>query len=170
MPSRPSSLARTIPAMHDERATGFPAVAGPDVAEGLPMSSPFPAYLLVFVGGGLGSVLRYQTNAWAVTVFGQEFPWGTLLVNIVGSAVMGFFAGWLHWRFPPEVWGSAPRLFLMTGVLGGYTTFSAFSLDAVSLWERGATGGALAYALGSVLLSVAALVLGLALARGAIAA
>jgi CrcB protein len=92
------------------------------------------------------------------------FPWSTFLVNVVGSFVMGALIAWLTSRAQEPLHESA-RLFLATGVLGGFTTFSAFSLDAVALWERGDTGFALAYVAASVVLSIAGLVAGLTLAR-----
>ena len=114
-------------------------------------------FLLVFFGGGLGAALRHAANQAAVALFGASFPIGTLLVNVTGSAAMGLFAGWLALRsaLPPQL-----SLFLTTGFLGGFTTFSAFSLDTVALWERGDHGLALAYAVASVLLSISGLVLG----------
>lgn len=92
-----------------------------------------------------------------------DFPWGTMVVNVTGSFAMGLLAGLfaLVWNAPQEL-----RLFLTTGLLGGFTTFSAFSLDVALLWERGETPHALAYALGSLMLSVLALFSGLALGRG----
>lgn len=126
------------------------------------MSPGLGHYLLVFLGGGLGSCLRHGVNIWALGRFGPGFPYGTLTVNVVGSAVMGVLAAVLLTRahVAPE-W----RLLLMTGVLGGFTTFSAFSLDVWGLWERGAAGTALVYAAGSVVLSIAALVVGLLATR-----
>ena len=114
-------------------------------------------FLLVFLGGGLGAALRHAVNQAAVAQFGAGFPFGTLLVNIAGSAAMGVLAGWLTSRsaLPAHL-----SLFLTTGFLGGFTTFSAFSMDTVNLWERGDHGLALAYAAASVLLSIAGLVLG----------
>ncbi len=97
----------------------------------------------------------------ALRAFGPHFPWGTLCVNLVGSLAMGVIAALVAARLPSD----ATRLFLMTGVLGGFTTFSAFSLDAVALWERGAPGLAGAYAAASVVGSIAALIAGLALGR-----
>lgn len=115
------------------------------------------SFFLVFLGGGLGAALRHAANQAAVALFGAGFPFGTLLVNITGSAATGLLAGWLALRseLPPQL-----SLFLTTGFLGGFTTFSAFSLDAVTLWERGDHGLALAYAAASVLLSIGGLVLG----------
>lgn len=122
------------------------------------------AYLLVFLGAGIGGSLRHGVNLACARAFGTGFPWGTLAVNVAGSFVMGVLAAWLAFR-AGEGWSQPMRLFLMTGILGGFTTFSAFSLDAVLLWERGEAGGALAYVAASVILSVAGLVAGLALVR-----
>lgn len=119
--------------------------------------------LLVMVGGGLGSGARYLVNVLSTRLLGLNFPWGTLAVNILGSLVMGLLAGWLALKY--EGGGQNIRVFLMTGVLGGFTTFSAFSLDATALWERGAPELAALYVAGSVVLSIGALVAGLALAR-----
>jgi CrcB protein len=119
-------------------------------------------YFLVFIGGGLGSSLRHTINVVCTRCFGTAFPYHTFIINITGSAVMGLIAGYL--AFKGE--GSQPwRLFLMTGILGGYTTFSAFSLDAGLLYERGEIGLALLYVVGSVVLSIAGLFAGLALVR-----
>jgi CrcB protein len=120
------------------------------------------SYVLVFVGGGLGASLRHFINVVCARCIGVSFPWGTFIINITGSMVMGLIAGYL--AFKGEA--SQPlRLFLMTGILGGYTTFSAFSLDAATLYERGALELAAAYVLGSVVLSIAGLFAGLALMR-----
>jgi CrcB protein len=119
-------------------------------------------YLLVFVGGGLGASLRHFVNVTCARCIGIEFPWGTFIINITGSIVMGLIAGYLAFRGEAS---QAWRLFLMTGILGGYTTFSAFSLDTALLYERGALGLAAAYVLGSVILSIAGLFAGLWLIR-----
>ncbi|HEY0236407.1 MAG TPA: fluoride efflux transporter CrcB [Afipia sp.] len=119
-------------------------------------------YLLVFFGGGLGSVLRYWVNAVCGRLFGTDFPYGIMLINITGSTVMGLVAGYL--AFKGEV-AQPWRIFLMTGILGGYTTFSAFSLDAAVLYERGEIGLAALYVIGSVALSIGGLFAGLALVR-----
>ncbi len=120
---------------------------------------------LVFVGGGIGSVARYLSTLAALRLLGAGFPWGTLFVNVVGSAVMGAFSGYLMSRTPGD--GSDQiRLFFMTGILGGFTTFSAYSLDIVALWERGATTLAILYAVGSVVVSLAVLVAALLAFRG----
>lgn len=121
--------------------------------------------LIVFLGAGIGGVLRHVVNVVAPAWLGTAFPYGTMAINIVGSGVMGLVVGWFAFR-AGEGWTQGARLFLTTGILGGFTTFSAFSLETVLLWERGESGMAIVYVLGSVLLSVAALVGGLALVRG----
>ena len=114
--------------------------------------------VLVAVGGAIGSSLRHFVNIASLRFFGPNFPWGTFAVNVVGSFVMGVFVEMLARRFN----GSEElRLFVATGILGGFTTFSAFSLDFAVLWERGAAGQAAAYAAGSVLVSLLALFAGL---------
>jgi CrcB protein len=119
-------------------------------------------YLLVFIGGGLGSTLRHVVNVVCPRLFGANFPYHTFIINITGSTVMGLIAGYLAFKGDAaQSW----RLFLMTGILGGYTTFSAFSLDAAVLYERGEIGLALLYVLGSVALSILGLFAGLALVR-----
>ena len=119
-------------------------------------------YVLVFLGGGLGASLRHAINTICARAFGTHFPFGTFIINITGSIVMGLIAGYLAFKGEAtQHW----RLFLMTGVLGGYTTFSAFSLDSVLLYERGALGLAAFYVLGSVTFSIAGLFAALALVR-----
>jgi len=119
-------------------------------------------YLLVFIGGGIGSTLRHILNIVIARLLGTGFPYHTFIINITGSTVMGLIAGYLAFKGEAsQPW----RLFLMTGVLGGYTTFSAFSLDAMLLYERGQLGLALLYVIGSVVLSIAGLFAGLALMR-----
>jgi fluoride exporter len=122
------------------------------------------SYLLVFLGAGLGGALRHAVNVGAERAFGPAFPWGTLAVNVAGSFAMGMLAGWLALK-AGEAWTQPVRLFVATGLLGGFTTFSAFSLDAVVLWERGAAGAAFAYGLASVALSIGGLVAGLFVVR-----
>ncbi len=120
------------------------------------------SYLLVFFGGGLGASLRHLVNLTCARCLGPGFPWGTFIINISGSTVMGLIAGYLAFKGEAsQPW----RLFVMTGILGGYTTFSAFSLDTALLYERGELGLAAAYVLGSVVLSIAGLFAGLALVR-----
>ena len=117
--------------------------------------------LQVALGGALGASARYMTNVAAMRLFGPGFPWGTVAVNVVGSFLMGAIVIVLAHKDAPRM---AP--FLMTGVLGGFTTFSAFSLDALTLWERGQSALAATYVAGSVILSLAGIVAGMAAARG----
>lgn len=118
--------------------------------------------LIVAAGGALGAVLRHLANLAVLRIAGPAFPWGTLAVNIAGCLAMGVFIELLARRFG----GSTElRLFVATGLLGGFTTFSAFSLDVAVLYERGAVGQAISYAAASVLLSIAALFVGLWLAK-----
>lgn len=123
------------------------------------------SYLIVFLGAGIGGALRHGVNLGCARVCGTAFPFGTLTVNVVGSLVMGLLAGFLAFR-AGEGWSQPARLFAATGILGGFTTFSAFSLDAAMLYERGALGLAATYVVGSVVLSVLALFAGLAIVRG----
>ena len=120
-------------------------------------------YLIVFLGAGIGGALRHGVNVAAARLFGYGFPFGTLIVNVVGSFVMGLLAGYFAFRpgIPQHM-----RLFLTTGILGGFTTFSAFSLDTALLVERHSYGLAAGYAVGSVAASVSALFFGLAMFRG----
>lgn len=120
---------------------------------------------LVFLGAGIGGLLRHGVNQLAMKWLGAGFPFGTLAINIVGSGLMGLVAGWFMFRSGAGTSGDL-RLFLATGVLGGFTTFSAFSLDVVLLWQRGDIMLAGAYVLGSVAVSIAALIGGLAIIRG----
>ena len=117
--------------------------------------------LLVVIGGGIGAGIRHLTNMGALRLVGPNYPWGTIVINIVGSFVMGLFIAMLARRGG----SNELRLFVATGILGGFTTFSAFSLDFATLWERGATLPALGYALASVIGAILALFLGLWLAR-----
>ncbi|MBP1856556.1 fluoride efflux transporter CrcB [Rhizobium herbae] len=118
--------------------------------------------LLVAAGGALGSVLRYLVGLWTLRSFGPSFPWGTLTVNVTGSFLIGVFAEVIARKFGAS---AEMRVFLITGILGGYTTFSAFSLDAITLMERGEPVTALIYVASSVLLSAIAVFAGLALMR-----
>ena len=118
-------------------------------------------YLIIFAGAGLGGMARHAVNM-AAARLGFAFPWGTFAVNVAGSFLMGVLAAWFASRtgVPQHV-----KLFLTTGVLGGFTTFSAFSLDASLMWEKGAIGQLALYAGGSVLLSVAGLFAGMVVVR-----
>jgi len=114
-------------------------------------------YLIVFLGGGLGAAFRHGVNIGAARWLGTAFPYGTLTINVTGSLVMGLIAGYFAFKGGlSQHW----RLFLTTGILGGYTTFSAFSLDAVLLYERSELGLAALYVAASVLLSIAGLFAG----------
>ncbi len=109
---------------------------------------------LVILGGGIGAGIRHLLNMGSLRLFGSGYPWGTMIINITGSFVMGAFIEFLARRASAS---NELRLFVATGILGGYTTFSSFSLDFVTLWERGALGPALAYALVSVVGGILAL-------------
>ncbi|MBZ9916378.1 MULTISPECIES: fluoride efflux transporter CrcB [unclassified Mesorhizobium] len=117
--------------------------------------------LLVAAGGGIGAGVRHLTNMGSLRLVGPNYPWGTMAINIVGSFAMGLFIAALARRGG----SNEVRLFVATGILGGFTTFSAFSLDFATLWERGATLPAFGYALASVIGAIIALFLGLWLAR-----
>jgi CrcB protein len=120
--------------------------------------------LLVFLGGGIGAACRHGVNVGIGRLLGTNFPWATMIINIAGSILMGLFAAWFAFRSGTGVTQHA-RLFLTTGILGGFTTFSAFSLDTALLWERGAIGQAAAYVLVSVGISILGLFAGLWLVR-----
>ena len=119
--------------------------------------------LLVFVGGGLGSALRFAVGRLAQSWLPLGFPWGTLLVNLVGSLAIGALWGW--WAERSIGPGAGTQLFLIPGLLGGFTTFSAFSLDAVLLWQKGETVTAAVYVLASVMLAIAGAAVGLVAVR-----
>ena len=119
-------------------------------------------YLIVFMGAGVGGALRHSVNVWAVRLLGFGFPFGTLIVNVAGSLAMGLLAGYFAYRTGTS---QHVRLFLTTGVLGGFTTFSAFSLDTALLIERHGYGLAAAYVIASVAISLIAIFVGLALFR-----
>lgn len=134
------------------------------MAKRLNMDAPSPlmASAHVAVGGGIGALLRYQTGRWLTHLLGPQamlaFPWATLAVNVVGSLAMGLLAGWLARHGQG---GEQYRLLLGVGVLGGFTTFSSFSLELMLLIERGQAAQGLAYAAISVLAGLAALYIGL---------
>ena len=119
-------------------------------------------YLIVFLGAGIGGAGRHGVNVLMARLFGTGFPLGTFTVNVVGCFLMGLIAGFFAFRgyLPQEA-----RLFLTTGILGGFTTFSAFSLDAALLWERGEGGLAALYVVASVVLTLAGVAAGLATIR-----
>jgi CrcB protein len=122
------------------------------------------ATVLVFLGGGIGSALRHGVNLLCVRLFGLNFPWGTFAVNLIGSFVIGWLAAYFAFRAGAGFTQPA-RLFLITGGLGGCTTFSSFSLDFAMLFERGASVPAIFYVLGSVGISLVAIFLGLYVGR-----
>jgi len=119
-------------------------------------------YLWVALGGALGSVARYMFGIYAGRWFGTAFPWGTLLINLGGSFLIGVFAESFALRWDTS---QSTRAFLVVGICGGYTTFSTFSLDIVTLLNRGEVVAAGAYILASVFLALAALYVGLHLVR-----
>jgi fluoride exporter len=119
-------------------------------------------YLIVFLGGGLGAALRHGINIFAARFAGTGFPYGTLFINVAGSLAMGLIVEYFALKAGlPQRW----RLFLTTGILGGFTTFSAFSLEAALLYERGQLAGAAIYIVASVVLAIGALFAGLAIVR-----
>lgn len=118
--------------------------------------------LLIALGGALGSALRHLTNQAALRLFGAHFPFGTFTVNLLGSLLMGLLVELVARRFDAS---TELRLFIATGVLGGYTTFSAFSLDTVALFERGEIGLAALYVVATVALGLIGLAGGLYLGR-----
>ncbi|MEG3168677.1 fluoride efflux transporter CrcB [Sphingomonas sp. LB3N6] len=117
--------------------------------------------LYVMVGGAVGSGARYLAGSATTALLGPDYPFGTLAVNIVGGLLMGVLVGVLARNDASEHW----RLLLAVGVLGGFTTFSAFSLEVVTMIERGAFGVAFGYVLVSVIGSIAALFAGLSAVR-----
>ncbi|MBW9087530.1 fluoride efflux transporter CrcB [Rhizobium wenxiniae] len=118
--------------------------------------------LLAAFGGAIGSVLRYLVGVFSVRWFGPSFPWGTLAVNVVGSFIIGLMVEMIARRFNASM---ELRVFIVTGMLGGFTTWSSFSLDTMVLFERGAIAAAAAYVIGSLVVSFAAVFAGLALGR-----
>jgi len=119
-------------------------------------------YLIVFLGGGIGAAFRHGVNVGIARLFGTAFPYATLLINVSGSFIMGLVAAYFAFKGDAsQHW----RLFLTTGILGGYTTFSAFSLDAALLYERGQVGLAAIYVTASVALAIAGLFAGFAIVR-----
>ena len=123
-----------------------------------------PPLLLVMLGGAVGAGFRYHLSGVALRNLGPNFPYGTLLVNLLGGFLMGILAGTLVRQFT-TIQGEPLRLFLGVGVLGGFTTFSAFSLETVNMLTRGQAVQAAGYALASVAGSVLMLLLGLWLTR-----
>ena len=122
----------------------------------------FRMILAVAAGGAIGSVARYLVGIGSTRPFGLAFPWGTLIINIAGSFLIGAFAEMfaLKWNLPQDA-----RVFLTVGICGGFTTFSTFSLDVYVLMERGDWWLAASYIAGSVVLSIAALIAALHVVR-----
>jgi len=118
--------------------------------------------LAIAAGGAIGAVLRHLFGAGTALILGTNFPWSTLSVNIIGSFLMGALVTYFALSFNPS---QELRAFLTIGLLGAFTTFSAFSLDAFQLWERGAITEMIGYILGSVLLSIGGLALGIILIK-----
>ena len=119
---------------------------------------PLQMYLAVAGGGAIGTAARFFLSGVIANAFGQTFPWGTLIINVTGSLVMGLIAGYFAFKGgTSQHW----RLFLTTGILGGYTTFSTFSLDSALLIERGSYASAALYIAGSAALSIMAVFAGL---------
>lgn len=119
-------------------------------------------FVIVFLGAGVGGAVRHGVNLIVAHLLGLGFPWATLSINIIGSLLIGILTEIFVMRtgLPQEL-----RLFPTTGILGGFTTFSTFSLDAVGLWERGETSAAILYASASVILAFIAVFAGMALVR-----
>jgi CrcB protein len=122
------------------------------------------AFLLVGIGGALGAMARYGTGVLVGQIWRDPFPLATLLINIAGSLAMGLLVGWLARAMPPAQ--AEIRLLVAVGVLGGFTTFSAFSLDVIALIQRGDIWLAALYIALSVIASIAGLWLGLLVMRG----
>ena len=123
------------------------------------------SFVVVFLGGGFGAALRHGINLAAVQLAGRSFPYGTMFINVTGSLVMGLIAEYFALKSNlPRTW----LLFLTTGILAGYTTFSAFSLETALLYERGEIWAAGLYVLGSVVLAITGLFVGLAIVRAVI--
>ena len=125
--------------------------------------------LFVMIGGGVGAGLRYGVGIASMRAFGMGFPWGTVICNVAGSLAMGLFVGAMaHGLMGDSGRAQDARLLLAVGLLGGFTTFSSFSLDALSLWQRGEAALAAFYVLGSVAAGLGGFVVGLKLMRGAV--
>ena len=123
-----------------------------------------PNVLLVLIGGAIGAVLRYEAGRIALHRLGPGFPWGTLIVNLAGGLLMGALAGYLFGKAPHD---QALWMFAGVGVLGGFTTFSAFSFDLFAMIEQGRIGLAAAYGAGSALGALGLLFVGFWLVRAA---
>jgi fluoride exporter len=152
------SFGAEITGRHPRQAIGFLAGMRQDPDQTTEEITALKSAVIVFVGAGVGGIIRHFFNAFVGGVLGTAFPWGIFLINVIGSTVMGLIAEWFALR------GNAPmdiRLFLTTGVLGGFTTFSSFSLDTALLYERGQPGTALLYVLASVAASLVGIFAGI---------
>lgn len=123
--------------------------------------SPPSTVALLSLGGALGVNARYWLGVWVERKVGAQFPWGTFAINVSGSFAIGLIATLIAAAEGRHPW----RLLLVTGFLGGYTTFSSYVFEALGLWERGAAGRSAVYAFGSLAAGLAAVVLGVALGR-----
>jgi CrcB protein len=119
-------------------------------------------FLVVFLGSGMGGMARHGIGIVALRVTGATFPWSTIVINVIGSALMGLLIGLFAAK---SIDNAELRLFATTGILGGFTTWSTFSLDAVTLWERGEIGAAIGYVIASLVLSLVVLTIALVLTR-----
>ncbi len=126
---------------------------------------PVVAFLAVGTGGAIGSMLRYAVTLWMIDRVGPGFPWHTALINVIGSFLIGAVAAYVQSSL-----GVSPLIsaFVMVGILGGFTTFSTFSFDTLTLLSDGSVGMALAYAAGTVILGISAAAAGIAIARVAL--
>ena len=149
--------------LHARARNACPAGACPRLCNTAGPLSVLPmGFLIIFLGGGVGAALRHGVNIASMRLLGSAFPYATAFENVTGSFVMGLLAGYFAFKGDAsQSW----RLFLTTGILGGYTTFSAFSLDTALLYQRGEIGLAVLYVLLSVGLSIGGLFAGLALVR-----
>lgn len=121
--------------------------------------------LAIGAGGAIGAVLRHFVGMLALKLAGYDFPWGTLTVNILGSFIMGVLVTYMALIWSPS---QEMRAFLTVGLLGGFTTFSAFSLDVMTLWERGTQMAAMGYIMTSIILSILAMIIGMMIIRGSV--
>jgi CrcB protein len=134
-----------------------------------PALSPYTASALVAAGGAIGAVARYHAGQFVANLAGQDntFPWGTLSINLVGSLLMGGLLGWLARGSMAGTSAETMRLFIGVGLLGGFTTFSAFSAELVTLMHRGQAAMAFGYGAASLIAGMAAMILGLVIAQSA---
>ena len=121
--------------------------------------------IAVAVGGALGSVARYILSGFTTDIVSSSFPWGTLSVNVLGSFLMGAVVTYMALVWNPN---AEMRAFLTVGLLGGFTTFSLFSLDIINLWERGASMAAMGYIIASIIVSLLAIILGIMIVKAII--